>query len=91
MAEAHRLVGLKSARDYTSLRRDIQEADATHLEQAAALYDRLAEKPSWVRIDCTNAESGKLGTPEEIHRAVLKALELRGFFNSSSSGALVRA
>ena len=30
-AEAHRLVGEKAKRDYTRLRRDIQEADLAHL------------------------------------------------------------
>jgi len=42
VAEAHRLIGLKSARAYTSLKRDIQEADIKHLEQTAIIYDRLA-------------------------------------------------
>src|SRR6202142_3964010 len=31
VAEAHRLVGQKAARDYPTLRRDIQEADIAHL------------------------------------------------------------
>src|ERR1700674_2450660 len=77
VAEAHRLVGLKSARAYTSLKRDIQEADIKHLEQTAIIYDRLATEASWVRIDCTNAASGVLHSPEEIHRAVLQAVETR--------------
>ena len=70
-AEAHRLVGMKSARAYTTLKRDIQEADIAHLEQTAIIYDRLATEPNWVRIDCTDAVSGGLHSPEEIHRAVL--------------------
>ncbi len=41
------------------------------------IYDRLATEPNWVRIDCTNAESGVLYSPEEIHRAVLEAVESR--------------
>jgi len=85
--EAHRLVGMKSARAYTSLRRDIQEADVSHLEQTALVYDRLATEPNWVRIDCTNAESGVLYSPEEIHRAVLQAVESRIFLQSSSQGS----
>jgi dTMP kinase len=75
--EAHRLVGMKSARAYTSLRRDIQEADVSHLEQTSLIYDRLATEPNWVRIDCTNAVSGVLYSPEEIHRAVLEAVGSR--------------
>jgi len=77
VAEAHRLVGLKSARAYTSLQRDIQEADLKHLEQTAIIYDRLATEANWMRIDCSNAASGALHSPEEIHRAVLQAVETR--------------
>src|SRR6266481_9498694 len=57
VAEAHRLVGLKSARAYTSLKRDIQEADIKHLEQTAIIYDRLATETNWVRIDWTSTAS----------------------------------
>jgi dTMP kinase len=75
VAEAHRLVGLKSARPYTSLKRDIQEADIRHLEETARIYDRLATEPNWARIDCINPASGVLLPPEEIHRAVVQAVE----------------
>jgi dTMP kinase len=75
--EAFRLIGLKAPRSYTSLRHDILEADVTHLEQTAGIYDRLAAEPNWVRIDCTNLASGILYSPEEIHRAVLDAVESR--------------
>jgi dTMP kinase len=75
--EAHRLVGLKSARAYTSMKRDIHEDDVKHLEQTAIIYDRLATEASWARIDCFNAGSGVLRSPEEIHRAVLEAVENR--------------
>jgi dTMP kinase len=77
VAEAHRLVGQKSARAYTSLKHDIQEADIKHLEQTAIIYDRLATESNWVRIDCINTASGVLYSPEEIHRAVLQAVETR--------------
>ncbi len=60
VAEAHRLVGLKSARAYTDLKRDIQEADIKHLEQTAIIYDRLATETNWARIDCTNPAAGAL-------------------------------
>jgi dTMP kinase len=75
--EAQRLVGQKSARTYTNLKRDIQEADIKHLEQTAIIYDRLATEANWVRIDCSNTVSGVLYSPEEIHRAVLQAVETR--------------
>jgi hypothetical protein len=41
------------------------------------MYDRLATESNWVRIDCTNAVSGVLRSPEEIHRAVLDAVASR--------------
>lgn len=75
--EAHRMVGLKSARAYTSLKRDIQEADINHLEETAIIYERLATEANWLRIDCINAAAVSLKTPEEIHRAVLQAVETR--------------
>jgi len=73
--QAHRLVGLKAARDYTKLKRDIQEADIKHLEQTGIIYDRLATEANWVRIDCMDGRSGKLRTPEEIRRAVIDCVE----------------
>src|SRR5712671_6013924 len=89
--EAHRLVGMKSQRAYTSLRRDIQEADVSHLKQTSLIYDRLATEPNWVRIDCTETVSGVLYPPEAIHRAVLQAVESRVTFQnllqSSSQGS----
>jgi dTMP kinase len=76
-AEAHRLVGLKSARAYTTLQRDIQEADMQHLDQTAKMYERLATERNWVSIDCINVASGALRPPEEIHAAVLETVEAR--------------
>ena len=71
------MVGLKGARAYTNLKRDIQEADIRHLEETAMIYDRLATESNWVRIDCISVESDDLYSPEEIHRAVLQAVESR--------------
>jgi dTMP kinase len=84
-AEAHRLIGLKAAREYTALHRDLQEADVSHLEQAAEVYDRLATETNWVRIDCTNAASGVLYSPEEIHQALLNTVESR-ILSQASAG-----
>jgi dTMP kinase len=72
--EAHRLVGEKSARQYTSLRRDLQESNFGHLAAAAALYDELARQPNWVKIDCMDS-SGTLRQPAAIHQDVLAAVE----------------
>jgi dTMP kinase len=75
--EGHRLVGLKSARSYTAKSRDLQESDVLHLKGAANVYDELAQAPNWVTIECFDAESGKLRSPEEIHRDLLEAVDAR--------------
>ena len=79
VAEAHRLVGEKAARGYTSLRRDLQEADLAHLRGAAEVYDELARQPNWMRVECRDASTGALRAPEVIHRGILAALEARVF------------
>lgn len=85
VADAHRLVGMKAARTYTPLQRDIQEADITHLQETAKMYERLATGTNWASIDCINPASGALFSPEEIHGAVLKAVEAR-ILNQVSAG-----
>jgi dTMP kinase len=77
VAEAHRLVGMKSARAYTALQRDIQEADMKHLEETAKMYEWLATERNWASIECINATSGVLYSPGEIHGDVLKTVEAR--------------
>jgi dTMP kinase len=78
-AEAHRLVGQKASRDYTPLRRDIQEANLAHLEAASELYDQLAAQPNWVAIDCMDSATGNLRKPDDIHKDILAAIEARIF------------
>lgn len=75
--EGHRLVGLKSARSYTAKERDLQESDLLHLNEAARVYDQLAQAPNWVTIDCFDSKSGKHRTPEEIHQDVIEAIDCR--------------
>jgi dTMP kinase len=77
VAEAHRLVGQKGARDYTKLQRDILESSITHLEAAAEVYDELAQQPNWVRIECFDAKAGALRSPDAIHAEILNAIEAR--------------
>lgn len=74
--EAQRLVGLKTAREYTALQRDLQEANLKHLEQAALVYDRLATGPNWVTVESTDG-SGPLRNPEVIRGEVLAAVKSR--------------
>lgn len=77
VAEAHRLIGQKAARDYTKLRHDLQESDLAHLEAAADVYDELARQPNWLRIECFDAAAGALRAPAEIHEEILAAVEAR--------------
>ena len=77
VAEGHRLVGQKGARDYTKLRRDILESDIAHLEAAAEVYDQLAKQANWVKIECFDAKAGALRSPDAIHAEILGAIETR--------------
>ena len=63
-SEAHRLVGQKSARGYTRLQRDLQEANMAHLETASEVYDELARRQNWVRIECAGASRERIGKIE---------------------------
>jgi len=77
VGEAHRLIGKKAARDYTTLRHDLQESDVAHLEAAAEVYDELARQPNWVKIECFDAGAGALRAPAEIHEEILAAVDAR--------------
>jgi dTMP kinase len=78
-AEAQRLVGEKAQRDYTKLRRDLQESDLAHLQAASEVYDELAQQPNWVRVECYDAAARSLRPPDEIHKEVMAAIEARMF------------
>ena len=73
--EAQRMVGRKGARKYTSRKRDLQEADLRHLEQAALVYDRLATEANWRTLECWDSEKKSLRPPEAIHAEVLAAVD----------------
>jgi dTMP kinase len=74
-AQAHALIAQKSARGYTSARRDILEASLRHLEEAAAIYDDLSRRPNWVRIECYDPARAAMRPPEDIQREALAAIE----------------
>lgn len=59
--QAQRLVGRKGARAYTKRRRDLQESDLAHLESASRVYDDLSQQPNWVRIECVDVASKRIG------------------------------
>jgi dTMP kinase len=79
-AQAQRLVERKATRDYTRKKKDIQEADLKHLEEAAKIYDRLARGPRWLTIECFDAAARKLRPPDEIHRELVQRIEARAGF-----------
>lgn len=79
-AQAQRLVEKKAKRDYTRKKKDIQEADLKHLQEAAKVYDRLARQRHWLTIECFDSVAGKLRAPEEIHREVVRRIEQRAGF-----------
>jgi len=76
-AQAQRQVESKAARSYTAQKHDLLESNLAHLEQAARVYDMLAAEPNWVTIECFDPASQAMRSPEDIHRDVLAAVELR--------------
>ena len=76
-AVAHRLVGEKGAREYTKLRRDIQESNLAHLQAASDVYDQLAHEPNWQKIECYDTGANALRSPDAIHQDVLAAVDAR--------------
>jgi dTMP kinase len=83
--EADRLIGKRAKRQYTELRRDLQEADRRHLEEAAQLYGELARQDNWVRIDCAD-QAGALRAPAAVHADVLAVVEERVAALHSAAG-----
>ena len=79
VAEAHRLIGNKAPRDYTNLRRDLQEADLSHLESASQVYDDLSQQLHWVRIECFDSAAQAIRPLAAIHEEILAAVESRIF------------
>jgi dTMP kinase len=79
VAEAHRLIGQKGSREYTTLRRDIQEADVAHLEAASLVYDELSRQPNWAKIECWDVSQRALRSPESIHEEIVPIVEARVF------------
>jgi len=82
VAEAHRLIGQKGPRDYTTMRRDIQESDLAHLEEASRVYDELSQQPNWSRIECFDSATGALRSLDSIHEEIVAILDARLFVAS---------
>jgi dTMP kinase len=75
--EAQRLVARKAARSYTTLGHDMLEADLHHLEQAAGIYNLLANERNWVTVECLDPAAQAPRTPEDIHAEVLRTVASR--------------
>lgn len=72
--QAQVLVNRKSARTYTNAKQDILEASLRHLEDAAAMYDQLAQRPNWATIQCFDEERGAMRSPKHIASEILAAV-----------------
>jgi dTMP kinase len=74
-AEAQKLVALKSSRGYTALTHDLLEGNLRHLEDAAGMYDELAKRPNWVRVECFDSAARAMKAPPAIAAEILAAVE----------------
>ncbi len=72
--QAQQLVARKSVRSYTSDKQDIQEASIRHLEDAAAMYDRLARRPHWATIACFDEKRGVMRSQKDIAKDIFAAV-----------------
>jgi thymidylate kinase/thymidylate synthase ThyX len=73
-ATAQQLVDQKSERKYTNKKRDLHEADLSHLERAVEVYDDLCQlfPKDFNRIDCVRG--GELLSIEDINKLVSEKL-----------------
>jgi dTMP kinase len=69
-------VDKKSARSYTTMKRDIHEADADHLEKAKANYEELCQlyPDEFIAIQCTN-DTGEMRTIEDIRNEIRRVIK----------------
>lgn len=72
--QAQALVGRKSARPYTTEKKDILEASLRHLEEAAGMYDQLARRPNWATIQCFDESRNAMRSQEQIAAEILAAV-----------------
>lgn len=73
--EAQKLVTQKARRAYTDAKQDILEASLRHLHDASEMYDRLAQNPPWVTVECSSKITGSVRPVAEIAREVLAAVQ----------------
>lgn len=70
-------VDKKDTRSYTSAKRDIHEADASHLERAKANYEELCElyPDEFIPLNCMDS-SGNLRSIEDIQLEIRKIINI---------------
>jgi len=71
---AQQLIDRKSARSYTRVKKDLQEASLRHLEAASAVYDQLACRSSWTTVQCFDEKRAAMRAPKNIASEVLGAV-----------------
>ncbi len=71
---AQKLVDKKSAREYTDKKRDIHEADLSHLKKAVEVYDELCQlfPRDFTRIDCMR--SGEVLEIPEVSKLIWESV-----------------
>jgi dTMP kinase len=74
--EAQKLVGRKSMRGYTAATHDLLEENLRHLEDAAAVYDELAKRENWIRVECFDSVVHAIRPPNAIAAEILGAVEV---------------
>ena len=72
-------VDKKAARSYTTLTRDIHEADADHLEKAKRNFEELCElyPDEFIAIDCMKEDGVTMRTVEDIQDEIRRIADLR--------------
>lgn len=72
---AQELVDTKPPRGYTTQKRDIHEADLTHMQKSVEVYDDLCQlfPKDFVRLDCVRNK--KLLDPDTIHGMLWQSIE----------------
>jgi dTMP kinase len=69
------LVDRKSARTYTKVKKDLQEASLQHLEIASSIYDQLSRRSNWTTIQCFDEQRSAMRSPKNIAQEVLAAVQ----------------
>jgi thymidylate kinase/thymidylate synthase ThyX len=72
---AQSLVDQKGKRSYTDKKRDIHEADLSHMKRSVEVYDTLCQlfPKDFKALDCTR--NNKMLSKEQIHALLLKTIE----------------